>query len=98
MTTIKNTIRNESSLLEKRLFLNQFIRFVFDVPPDKSQLLDVTYSPQWKPLCEISGAFHLIDDCIQELLTDEGEKIKLLTEEYNRLFVGPNILPAPLWE
>jgi putative dimethyl sulfoxide reductase chaperone len=99
MSTIESTIWNEASLLQNRLYMNQFIRFIFDVPPENQQLFTLINHSQWKSLCEVSEGFRLIDESIQELHTDDdGEKIKQLKEEYNRLFVGPNALPAPLWE
>ncbi|MFP7296574.1 molecular chaperone [Neobacillus niacini] len=98
MTTIECASWNEASLLQNVLYINQFIRFILDEPPEKKQLFTYTNHPQWKSLCEISEGFRLIDDSIQELREDECEKIKLLKEEYNRLFIGPNPLPAPLWE
>lgn len=99
MSTIENALWNEASLLQNRLYMNQFIRFLFDIPPDKQQLFTFINHSQWKSLCEISEGFRLIDECIQELHSDDdSEKIKQLKEEYNRLFVGPNALPAPLWE
>lgn len=98
MYTTENTIWNEASLLQNRLYINQLIRFILDVPPEKQQLLTLINHSQWNSLCEISEGIRLIDDSIQELHADDGEKIKQLKEEYNRLFVGPNVLPAPLWE
>jgi putative dimethyl sulfoxide reductase chaperone len=98
MSTIESSLWNEASLLQNRLYINQFIRYIFDAPPNMQQLITFINHPQWKPLCEISDGFRHIDDSIQELHADKGEKIKRLQEEYNRLFVGPNALPAPLWE
>jgi putative dimethyl sulfoxide reductase chaperone len=98
MSTIESIIWNEAALLQNRLYINQFIRFIFDAPPKMQQLITFINHSQWKSLCESSEGFRLIDDSIQELLADNGEKIKRLQEEYNRLFVGPNALPAPLWE
>ncbi|MCM3690617.1 TorD/DmsD family molecular chaperone [Neobacillus niacini] len=98
MSTIESSQWNEASLLQNRLYINQFIRFIFDAPSNRQQLITFINHPQWKPLCEISEGFRHIDDSIQELRVDNGEKIKRLQEEYNRLFVGPNALPAPLWE
>jgi putative dimethyl sulfoxide reductase chaperone len=98
MSAIESSTWNETSLLQNRLYINQFIRFIFDVPPEKQSLLAVTNNPQWNSLCEINESIHLIDECIQGLNNDDDEKIIQLKEEYNRLFIGPNALPAPLWE
>ena len=98
MPTIESSTWNETSLLQNRLYINQFIRFIFDVPPEKQSLLAVTNNPHWRSLCEFSEAFRMIDKSIQGLHIDDGEKIIQLNEEYNRLFIGPNALPAPLWE
>jgi putative dimethyl sulfoxide reductase chaperone len=98
MSTIESSLWNEASLLQNRLYINQFIRFIFDASPNMKQLIPFISHPQWRPLCEISDGFRRIDDAIQELHTVKGEKVKQLQEEYNRLFVGPNALPAPLWE
>jgi putative dimethyl sulfoxide reductase chaperone len=94
----ENKIANESHLLQSRLYLNQLIRFVFDFPPDREALLEVSNQPQFQSLCEISNACRTIQKGIQPLQTQNGEYLKQLQEEHNRLFVGPNVLPAPLWE
>ena len=98
MDTNKIKIVNESHLYQSRLYLNQLIRFLFDFPPDREALLDVSNQPQFQSLCEISDACRIIQKGIQTLHTQNGEYMKRLHEEYNRLFVGPNVLPAPLWE
>jgi putative dimethyl sulfoxide reductase chaperone len=98
MSTIESTKWNEASLLQNRLYINQLIRFIFDASPEKQQLFTIINHSQWKSLCEISEGIRLIDASIQELHADDGDKIKQWKEEYNRLFVGPNSLPAPLWE
>jgi len=99
MSTIDIALWNEGYLLQNRLYMNQFIRFIFDIPPDRQQLVTLINHSHWKSLCEISVGFRLINESIQELHTDDNsEKIKQLKEEYSRLFVGPNALPAPLWE
>ncbi|MEH7177689.1 TorD/DmsD family molecular chaperone [Neobacillus vireti] len=98
MYTNENTIVNESQLIQSRLYLNQLIRFFFDLPPHRKALLDVSNQMQFQSLCKISDACGLIQKGIQLLHTDNGEYMKQLQAEYNRLFVGPNMLPAPLWE
>jgi len=86
-----------TSLLHSRLYVNQLIRFIFDQSPEKSKLLSLIEEQAFMSLCEISSSCQLIRNEIRSMQTN-GEKQKQLKEEYNRLFVGPNALPAPLWE
>ena len=55
-------------------------------------------APQFTSICEISEACRLIEKGIQFIQADDDETCQLLQEEYKRLFVGPNALPAPPWE
>lgn len=52
---------------------------------------------RFQALCEISQACKLIQSGSAILLSNP-ESLIMAQEEYNRLFVGPNVLPAPLWE
>ena len=92
----ENKIANESHLLQSRLYLNQLIRFVFDFPPDREALLEVSNQPQFHSLCEISECMQDHQKGIQPLQTQNGEYMKRLQEEYNRLFVGPEYAAASL--
>ena len=97
MYTEEQTKWNESHLLHSRYYLNQLIRFIFDMPLTKENLA-ILKNPQFVSLCEISEACRLIAKGIQSIQANDDENIKLLQEEFKRLFVGPNALPAPPWE
>ncbi|MEH7111256.1 molecular chaperone TorD family protein [Neobacillus niacini] len=97
MFTEEKSDFNESHLLHSRYYLNQLVRFIFDMSPNM-ELLALLKNPQFISLCEISEACRLIQIGIQSIQAADDENLKLLQEEYKRLFVGPNALPAPLWE
>ncbi|MEH7245888.1 molecular chaperone TorD family protein [Neobacillus niacini] len=97
MFTEEKTNFNESHLLHSRYYLNQLVRLIFDMPPNM-ELLSFLKNPKFVSLCEISEACRLIQIGTQSIQADDDENLKLLQEEYKRLFVGPNALPAPLWE
>ncbi|WP_342430866.1 molecular chaperone TorD family protein [Neobacillus sp. FSL H8-0543] len=96
MNTEESKITDDSSLLHSRLYINQLIRFILDEKPNRDSFAAIVNTSQFESLCEISEAASLIKIGIESLLTSENEL--LAKEEYNRLFVGPNMLPAPLWE
>ena len=86
-----------TSILHSRLFINQIIRFILDVPPNKESFQTILQDDRFQSLCEISTACKLIQTACNSLLSNHESLIRA-QEEYNRLFIGPNILPAPLWE
>lgn len=86
------------SILKSKLYINQFIRLLFDTPPEKKILQAIVEDKRFLYLCEISQAGQTIQEGITSLLLGAPHSLKEAKEEYNRLFVGPNALPAPLWE
>jgi TorA maturation chaperone TorD len=98
---INNELKHQNdllSILQSRLYLNQLIRFILDSPPEKNALLKIVDDPIFISLCKINHACHTIQTGIQSLLSNDHSLLPFAQEEYNRLFVGPNALPAPLWE
>ncbi len=86
-----------TTILHSRLFINQLIRFIFDVPLNKESWQTILEDQRFQSLCDISFACKMIQTDCNTLLSEPESLIKA-QEEYNRLFVGPNVLPAPLWE
>lgn len=92
----ESKVIDHSSLLHSRLYINQLIRFILDEPPNKDSFTAIVNASQFVSFCEISEGANLIKKGIDSLLSSENKE--LTKQEYNRLFVGPNMLPAPLWE
>ncbi|MEH7250637.1 molecular chaperone TorD family protein [Neobacillus niacini] len=97
MFTIEETKMNESHLLHSRYYLNQLIRLIFDMPLTIENLA-ILKDPQFVSLCEISEGCRLIEKATHSIQAEDDETLQLLQEEYKRLFIGPNALPAPPWE
>jgi putative dimethyl sulfoxide reductase chaperone len=92
----EETVIEHTSLLHSRLYINQLIRFILDEKPNRDSLLEIINTPQFESFCEISEGANLIKKGIESLDSIENEESA--KHEYNRLFVGPDMLPAPLWE
>lgn len=82
-----------------RLLIYELLLLLFGHPPEKSTLVALRSSESLKTLAEFSEGAKLIYTAIDESKGGEDvQVIKELKEEYTRLFLGPNFLPAPLWE
>ncbi|WP_187119027.1 TorD/DmsD family molecular chaperone [Bacillus marasmi] len=86
------------SILQSRLYINQLIRRIMDVPPDRENFMEIAEDPRFHYLCEISHSCQTIQEGITTYLLGEGNTVNSVREEYTRLFIGPGNLPAPLWE
>lgn len=86
------------SILQSRLYINQLIRLIIDVPPKREAFMEIAIDPRFQYLCEISHSCQTILEGITTYLIGEDKHPKSVNEEYNRLFIGPGYLPAPLWE
>jgi putative dimethyl sulfoxide reductase chaperone len=92
----EETVVDHSSLLHSRLYINQLIRFILDETHNRDSLLEIVNTSQFESFCEISAGASLIKKGIESLNSKEDEELAM--QEFNRLFVGPDMLPAPLWE
>jgi putative dimethyl sulfoxide reductase chaperone len=97
MTVSTEKEQTFSFLFQTRFVMNEVVRFILDCSPAKDSLQALKNDQNFQSLCEISDNAKKIADSIHRLLVDD-EFIQKTKEEYNRLFVGPNSLPAPLWE
>lgn len=86
-----------SSLFQTRLVMNEVVRFILDTSPTKDSLKPLLSDRAFQSLCEISENAKELSIAIRSLLREKDALLKA-KQEFNRLFVGPHSLPAPLWE
>lgn len=99
MTSELKNIKNFLSVLGSRLYVYDLLRYFFQRPPDKQFLLTLIEDSNFLGLTKISSGARLIDECIQSIANDASSyQMDSLNTEYNRIFVGPDPFPAPLWE
>lgn len=84
-------------LFQTRFVMNEVVRFILDCSPAKDSFENLLYNTTFQSLCEISTNAQEISDTINSLV-NETEAIQNTKDEFNRLFIGPASLPAPLWE
>lgn len=85
------------SLFQTRLVMNEVVRFILDSSPKKDSLKPLLADRAFQSLCEISENARDLSIAIDSLVREKEALLKA-TQEFNRLFVGPHALPAPLWE
>lgn len=78
-----------------RIYIYDLLSFLFGHTPEKEQLLYLLKSDSLLTLGKVNEGARVIYEFMQDF--DDEDFIKL-KHEYNRLFIGPDILPAPLWE
>ena len=82
-----------------RVEVYNFIRDVLSNEPNEKMLSSLTQNEGLQSLGIISKGASLIEEFLISLQFCELEQVvKELKLEYRRLFIGPNFLPAPLWE
>jgi putative dimethyl sulfoxide reductase chaperone len=84
-------------LFYTRLVMNDVVRFLLNHPPEKNYFLVLLNDPCFQSLVEINENARKIAEEIKRFRSSET-LLKEAVSEYNDLFVGPNPLPAPLWE
>jgi putative dimethyl sulfoxide reductase chaperone len=97
MTSITEKEHTFGILFQTRFVMNEVVRFILERSPAKDSLNALKNDQTFQSLCEISDNAKKINESIDGLLL-KTESIKATKDEYNRLFIGPNTLPAPLWE
>ncbi|WP_404332966.1 molecular chaperone [Mesobacillus maritimus] len=97
MTAIIEKERTFGILFQTRFVMNEVVRFILDLSPTKDSLYVLKNDQIFQSLCEISDNAKKINKSIDCLLF-ETQSMQETKDEYNRLFVGPHSLPAPLWE
>jgi putative dimethyl sulfoxide reductase chaperone len=97
MTAITEKEHTFGILFQTRFVMNEVVRFILDCSPTKDSLHALKNDQTFQSLCEISDNAKKLNDSIDSLLL-ETKSIQATKVEYNRLFIGPNTLPAPLWE
>lgn len=99
MTDELINIENLLSVLRSRLYVYDLLRYFFQRPPDKQFLLALIKDSNFLGLTKISSGARLIAECIPFIANDASSfQMDSLNKEYNRIFVGPDPFPAPLWE
>jgi putative dimethyl sulfoxide reductase chaperone len=85
-----------SNILRNRRFLYALLKQLTGSPPEKNMFSQLCFL---RKLADESDGAKLLCSFLRSLESDCGETIMRETKsEYNRLFVGPNFLPAPPWE
>jgi TorA maturation chaperone TorD len=93
-------------ILANRCYQYHFLQRVFGNEPSH-ELLTAAASEHTKESlqlaldetdCRFDDYFTLLIDMEQKLRTDPSNTLEKLKDEYTRLFIGPNSLPAPPWE
>jgi putative dimethyl sulfoxide reductase chaperone len=85
-----------SNILHNRQLLYALLKQLTGGPPDKDMLSQLSFL---RKLADHSEGAKLICNFLQPFEADRADAIMQETRlEYNRLFVGPDILPAPPWE
>lgn len=90
---------NFASVLHSRLYVYDLLRYFFQNPPDKHFLITLSEDSNFLGLAEVSKGTRHIVESIQFVVNDTSSfEMDSLTKEYNRIFIGPDPSPAPLWE
>lgn len=87
-----------AAFFQKRLYLNTIMRYFLDHPPKLKELKNISTDSSFLPLFSGTEGGALLSNWIQSPGNLTSEKCRELRDEFNYLFVGPNILPAPPWE
>lgn len=99
MITVEESVFDYSALNQSRVIIYDFLSNVFGSPMEYSTLDEIGKNDSLKSLATFSEGAKVILNMIESLQERGYEEInKELKEEYTRLFIGPNALPAPLWE
>lgn len=89
----------DADVLKSRLVVYNFIRDVLNNEPNEEMLSSLAQDGRLRELSAISEGANRIADFLTSLQFAELDQVVgELKLEYRRLFIGPNFLPAPLWE
>lgn len=99
MINVEESVLDYSAINQSRLMIYDLLSSLFGGPIEYGTLCQIGKNNSLKSLSTISEGANLILRMVEESKERGEEAInKELKEEYNRLFIGPNSLPAPLWE
>ncbi|MCL6570471.1 MAG: molecular chaperone TorD family protein [Bacillus sp. (in: Bacteria)] len=92
------TLQVTQSLLQNKLYVNNIIRFLLDSPPERENMSTLAENHDFQLLSESSEGAKMILEFIESYKNSGNLALVQAKEEFNTLFVGPNVLPAPPWE
>ncbi|WP_053599860.1 TorD/DmsD family molecular chaperone [Bacillus sp. FJAT-18017] len=97
MNEAKSLADDQNSLLT-RYYMNSFLRFLLDAAPDIDRAEALNADQNFHILADNSEGGALIKEFLLALNQNPEKVIQEGRDEFNSLFVGPNVLPAPPWE
>jgi TorA maturation chaperone TorD len=88
-----------SEVLPSRLYVYTLLQRFFAEPPEAAFLQQLAQDASFAALAEFSqGAQQLVAYLHTFATGDQAGQMTELHQDYNRLFIGPGPLPAPMWE
>jgi putative dimethyl sulfoxide reductase chaperone len=97
MNEVKSLADDQDSLIT-RYYINSFLRFLLDAAPEVDRAAALNADQNFQALAENSAGGAIIKEFLLALNQNPEKLIQECRDEFNFLFIGPNVLPAPPWE
>ncbi|OCA81500.1 hypothetical protein A8F94_21725 [Bacillus sp. FJAT-27225] len=81
-----------------KLYINQLLRFLLDAPPDNERAEALEHDPFFHTFAQNSEGSEILKEFMISLNENKQQQLSGARDEFNYLFVGPNVMPAPPWE